>query len=131
MDFVGHFLPFSVAWSFVSTALIISYLISTIPMYKLAIKAGVSNPWLAFIPVLQFVLFLHMIDRSAFYVLVLLIPVIGVFVWMFFEFQFLTSFDVDPILAILGIVLRPAYFIIIIYLAFSENVTYHGYHSYS
>lgn len=131
MDQMGHFLSYSMFWSTFSTFFIISYLVSTIPMYKLAVKADVANPWLAFIPVLQFVLFLHVINRSALFVLVLLIPFAGIFIWMYFQYEFLNSFGVDPVLSIIGVIFNPIYFILTIYLAFSDNVRYVGYHNYS
>lgn len=131
MDFAGEFISYSVLWSFVSTFFIVSYLVSTIPMYKLAQKANVSNSWLAFIPILQFVLFLHIIDRSAFFVLVFLIPFAGVFIWMYFQYEFLNRFGVDPVLSIIAVIFNPIYFVLTIYLAFSSNVRYVGYHSYS
>lgn len=116
--------------SFSSMATIIFYLLWAIPMYKLAIKAEVRNPWLAFVPVMQIVLFLHIIDRSALYIFVLMIPFVGVIVLMYFQYQLLISFDIDQGLAIISVITGIIYIIIILYLAFSSDSRYVGEHSY-
>jgi hypothetical protein len=74
---------------------------------------------------------LNIINRSAIFILVLLIPLIGTLVWLYFQYEFLNSFGVDPVLSIIAVLFNPIYFILLIYPAFSDNVRYVGYHNYS
>jgi uncharacterized membrane protein len=58
------------------------YLLQAFAFYRLAQKAGVKNEWIAFIPLLQFILFFHIIDRSAWHILIVLIAIIPVIGWL-------------------------------------------------
>lgn len=112
------------------------YLLQAFGFYRLAQKAGVRNEWIAFIPILQFILFFHIIDRSAWHILIVLLFVIPVIGWLtaplifaYFQYEFYQRFGVEPMLGVVVIILgvfvpivSSAFFL---YIAFSE-MTYQG-----
>lgn len=110
----------------VSIILILMYLIQAYAFYKLAEKAGVENPWLAFIPILQFVLFFHIIDRSAWYVLICFIPLVNIIAGIIFYVEFYRAFDIDTVLIVLAIIFPFVGGILLLYMAFSDSVQYAG-----
>lgn len=112
------------------------YLLQAFGFYRLAQKAGVKNEWIAFIPILQFILFFHIIDRSAWHILIVLLFVIPVIGWLtaplifaYFQYEFYQRFGVEPMLGVVVIILgvfvpivSSAFFL---FIAFSE-MTYQG-----
>ena len=100
------------------------YIANAFVLYKIANKAKMDNLWLAFIPFLQFILFFHIINRSAWWVLILLVPVIGVVAAIIFYWEFYSAFGISTIWKLLAIVFTfPVGTILLLYLAFSD-VTY-------
>lgn len=114
-----------------------AYLIQALIFYKLAEKAKLENRWMAFIPILQFIIFFHIIDRSALYVfvgLITIIPIIGPLVFtvivIYWKYKFYKAFGMDTVLIVLAIIIPFASYIIELYMAFSDNVEYIGSNSY-
>jgi len=100
------------------------YLIQAVTIYKISEKANVGNRWLAFIPVLQFILILHIIDKSAFWMLIALIPFVNFLFGIYMIARFLQAFEM-PIWVIICSVLVPfAYQIALFYIAFYSDARY-------
>ncbi len=108
------------------------YLLQAFGFYRLAQKAGVRNEWIAFIPILQFILFFHIIDRSAWHILVVLIAVIPIIGWLvaplifaFFQYEFYQRFGVEPLIGVIviivGVFVPIVASVFFLYLAFSDN----------
>lgn len=109
----------------------ILYLLNAIILYKLSEKANVRNSWLAFIPVIQFVLFFHILDRSAWNALWILVPIVNIVFllkWIHeFYMRFGTSSNTSIIIIILSIFTGSLVGKVFeIYLAFSDEVRYVG-----
>ncbi len=116
------------------------YLLQAFGFYRLAQKSGVKNEWIAFIPILQFILFFHIIDRSAWHILIVLLFVIPVIGWLaaplifaYFQYEFYQRFGVEPILGVVVIIVgvfvpivSSAFFL---FIAFSDMV-YQGVNRY-
>lgn len=109
-----------------SIILIIMYLVQAYAFYRLAEKAGVENAWLSFIPVLQFVLFFHIIDRSAWFVLLYLIPLVNVIAGIIFYVEFYKAFDIDTVLIVIAIIFPVVGGILLLYMGFSDRIQYTG-----
>lgn len=110
----------------VSIIIILMYLVQAYAFYKLAEKAGVENPWLSFIPILQLILFLHIIDRSAWYVLVCFIPLVNIIAGIIFYIEFYKAFDIDTVLIVFAILFPVVGGILLLYMGFSDSIQYIG-----
>ena len=111
-----------------------AWLINALVFYRMAQKADVRNAWLAFIPVFQFILFFHLLDKSAWNVLWLLVPLLNVVLGLYWLYQLFERFDAGGTMGILVIVLSvfaglplALYFF---YIAFGDKayVAQHRYH---
>lgn len=100
------------------------YLIQAITIYKISEKANVENRWLAFIPFLQFILILHIIDKSAFWILLVFVPFVNIVFAIYMVAKFLQAFDMPLWVIVCSILLPVVYPITLLYLAFSEDVRY-------
>lgn len=100
------------------------YLIQAITIYKISEKANVGNRWLAFIPVLQFVLILHIIDKSALWILLVFIPFVNFVFGIYMIARFLQAFDMPIWVIIVSIIVPPLYLVTLIYIAFSADARY-------
>lgn len=117
-------------WFMVAIVFIISYLINAIPLYFMAKKAKIKNRWVAFIPVVQAVTMLHMIDKSGWNIFLLFIPILNIILgvmWMMKLFQaFGMSRDLVVLNAILYFFMPIVPFIFYFIVAFSGSYTYTG-----
>jgi hypothetical protein len=109
---------------------IVAYAINAVALYFMAKKANVKNPWVAFIPVVQVVAMLHMIDKSGWSIFLLLIPVVNIIlsvIWMVKLFQ---AFGMSQGLVVLNAIcfffipIVPLIFYLVV--AFSSSYTYQG-----
>ncbi len=112
------------------------YLLNAASLYKMAEKANLNNTWIAFIPFLQFILFFHLIDKSAWHVLLLLIPFVNIILYFVWSYELYINFGTDSTVAIILILLGVFTGTLIsdifkIYLGFSESVEYVTVSSYS
>lgn len=120
------------------------YVITAIALAKLAKKAGLGkDAWMAWIPVLQNLLFLRMIDKEGWYLLVFFIPTIisilpsgGFFalisfvgylafivLTIMFFVDFFKRFDQSP-WAVLSLIIPFVFVGYIVYMGFSKDVQY-------
>ena len=105
------------------------YLVNAFAFYRMSEKAGVRNVWLAFIPILQFILFFHMINKSAWHVLLLLIPIVNLILVLVWTYDLYMRFGISSGVAIIVLVLdfftaSLAGNVFKLYLAFSDDVSY-------
>lgn len=104
------------------------YLVNAFTYYKMAKKANVRNEWMAFIPFLQFILFFHIIDKSAWHILLYLIPLLNIVLHLYWSYQLFEAFDcggtVGMLVIVLSLFMGVALAIYMFYIAFSENVKY-------
>jgi hypothetical protein len=100
------------------------YIVQAIALYKLAEKADVKDPWVAFIPVIQTIVFLHIIDKSGWCIFLLLIPVVNIVLAIIWAVKFYLAFDVNAGLIVLSIIIPIAGMIVMLVMAFSEKYEY-------
>lgn len=110
--------------------MIVSYAINAISLYFMAKKANVKYPWVAFVPVVQVVAMLHMIDKSGWFIFLLFIPILNIIlsvIWMVKLFQ---AFGMSKGLVVLNAIcfffvpIVPMIFFLVV--AFSGSYTYTG-----
>jgi Family of unknown function (DUF5684) len=103
---------------------IVSYVIWAIPMYKTGQKANVRKPWVAFIPVLQYIVFLHIIDKSGWAILLFLVPGLNIVLHIIWLVKFYLAFSVSAGLIVLSIIIPVINIIMMFVVAFSAKHTY-------
>ena len=123
MDLLGFLVTF-LASGFMLVVSIGMYLIQAITIYKIAEKANVGNRWLAFIPGLQFILILHIIDMSAFFILIMLVPLVNILFAFYMIARFLQAFEMPMWVIICSILVPFAYQVALFYIAFSSDARY-------
>jgi hypothetical protein len=107
------------------------YIANICALYRIGKKAGLDNLWCAFVPFLQFILFFHIIKRSAWWALILLIPVVDVVASLFFYWEFYSAFGIDTIWKLLAIIFPfPIGTVLLFYMAFSDITYKLGYNRY-
>lgn len=72
---------------------IIAYVCLAIGLYFSAKKANTKNPWVAFIPVVQIVVILQLIDKTGWAIFLLLIPVVGYILLIVWMVKYMKAFD--------------------------------------
>jgi hypothetical protein len=110
---------------------LINYIVFAVTLCKLSLKANMKNQWVAFIPLLQFVLFLHIIDRSGWYILLLILPfanIILVEVWLT---EFYSSFDVAVFWIVMSLIIYPINCGFMMYMSYSPNIKYIGFSNFT
>jgi hypothetical protein len=93
---------------------IIGYVCMAIGLYFSAKKANTKNPWVAFIPVVQIVVLLQLIDKSGWSIFLLLIPIINwilIIIWMVKYFKTFDAGSGFVAITIITIILIPLAFI--------------------
>jgi hypothetical protein len=103
---------------------LVSYVVSAISLYKIGQKANVRKPWVAFIPVLQFIVFLHVIDKSGWAIFLILIPGINIVLAIIWTVKFYLAFSVKTVLIVLSIIFPIIGMIMMLVIAFSTKYTY-------
>jgi len=96
---------------------IIGYVCLAIGLYFSAKKANTKNPWVAFIPVVQLVVLLQMIDKSGWAIFLLLIPVINWILLIIWMVKYFKAFDAGS-----GFVAATIITMIIVPLAFVADI---------
>ncbi len=94
------------------------YLIEVYPLYVMAKKADLNNPWLMFIPVFNMFKLYHLAGLSYWYILLTLIPFIGWIIPIIVLYKVFRNFDVGVFGSILGVIFS---FIGFWYLALSSK----------
>jgi hypothetical protein len=103
---------------------LVSYVIGAISLYKIGQKANVRKPWVGFIPVLQFIVYLHVIDKSGWAILLLLIPGVNIVLAIIWAVKFYLAFSVKVVLIVLSIIIPVINIIMMLVLAYSSKYTY-------
>lgn len=107
------------------------YVIQAVSLYQLAQKAKVKNPWVSFIPVLQSIVLLHVIDKSGWSIFLFLIPVVNMVLVILWAVKFYLAFDVKPGLIVLSIIIPIAGMVMMLVMAFSDQYRYTKQHRFS
>ena len=111
---------------------IIGYACLAIGLYFSAKKANTKNPWVAFIPVVQIVVLLQLIDKSGWAIFLLLIPVINwilMIIWMVKYFKAFEAGSGFVAVTIITMILWPLAFIadiLLLIVGLSEKYKYAG-----
>lgn len=111
---------------------IIGYVCLAIGLYFSAKKANTKNPWVAFIPVIQIVVLLQLIDKSGWSILLLLIPVINWILMIIWVVKYFKAFEAGSgffAIAIITMILLPLAFIadiLVLVVGLSEKYKYTG-----
>lgn len=98
------------------------YVLSSIPLYKLAKKANHHSPIWAWIPILCNVQLLQISKQSVWLILLLMIPYVNIVVLIYVLCKFLESFGQANLLMILLVIFIPLvpYYI----MAFKDDIRY-------
>ena len=93
---------------------IIGYVCIAIGLFYSAKKANTKNPWVAFIPLVQIVVLLQLIDKSGWSIFLLLIPVVNwilIIIWMVRFFRAFEAGNGFVAITIITMILWPLAFI--------------------
>lgn len=96
---------------------IIAYILLAIGLFFSAKKANTKNPWVAFIPVVQIVVLLQLIDKSGWSIFLLLIPIVNWILLIIWMVKYFKAFDAGS-----GFVATTIITMIIIPLAFIADI---------
>jgi hypothetical protein len=69
------------------------YILYSIPMYLLTVKANYDNAFFAFVPLLNIILMINIAGMSGWFVLLYLIPVVNVIFGLYITFKFYASYE--------------------------------------
>ena len=111
---------------------IIGYVCMAIGLYFSAKKANTKNPWVAFIPLIQIVVLLQLIDKSGWSIFLLLIPVINWILMIIWIVKYFKAFEAGSgfvAIAIITMILLPLAFIadiLVLVVGLSEKYKYTG-----
>ena len=102
-------------------------------MNNMAQKAGLGHKaWKEWVPILQNILFLHIIDRSGWNILWLLVPIANIILLTVWYIDLLQRFDQNPLWVI--VLFLPGtnivFFGFLLYMAFSDKVYYASFNRY-
>ncbi|KPJ89233.1 MAG: hypothetical protein AMS17_02740 [Spirochaetes bacterium DG_61] len=105
---------------------VVFYVIQAIAFYQIAKKVNIRNAWVAFVPFVQFIIVLHLIDKSGWNILLLLIPLVNIVLIIIWMVKFYVAFSVSTGLIVLSIIIPIAGLIVQLVIAFSEQYSYKG-----
>jgi hypothetical protein len=111
---------------------IVGYVCLAIGLYFSAKKANTKNPWVAFIPLVQVVVLLQLIDKSGWSIFLLIIPIINwilVIIWMVKYFKAFEAGSGFVAIAIITMILIPLAFIadiLVLIVGLSDKYKYAG-----
>lgn len=110
---------------------LINYIVCSITWCKLGLKANIKDSWMAFIPFFQFVLFLHLIDRSGWYIVLLFLPFVNIILVEVWFAEFYSSFNLGVFWIVVSLIIYPINCAIMIYMSYSPNIKYIGYSNFT
>lgn len=95
---------------------LIAYIVMAVALMKLANKAGMhAQAWWAWIPILNMVLFMKMVGKPEWWVILLFIPLVNIVIWVIATMAFSERFGhpswVGLVMALLG--LAPIYLLVV------------------
>ena len=103
-----------------------------IGLYFSAKKANTKNPWVAFIPVVQIVVLLQLIDKSGWSIFLLLIPIVNWILMIVWMVKYFKGFDAGSgfvAITIITMILFPLAFIadiLVLVVGLSKKYTFAG-----
>ena len=103
---------------------LVMYVMQAVTLYFIARKATVRNPWVAFIPVLQTIVLLHIIDKSGWAIFLLFIPFVNIVLYIVWLVKFYAAFKVNGGLIALSIIIPIVGLVMMFLLAFSSDYAY-------
>jgi hypothetical protein len=105
---------------------IVFYVIQAIAFFQLGKKANIRNAWVAFIPFVQIIVVLHIIDKSGWNIFLFFIPVVNIILYIIWMVKFYLAFSVNVGLIVVSIIIPIVGLIVQLVMAFSEKYTYTG-----
>jgi hypothetical protein len=111
---------------------IIGYVCLAIGLFYSAKKANTKNPWVAFIPIVQIVVLLQLIDKRGWSIFLLLIPVINWILMIIWVVKYFRAFEAGSgfvAIAIITMILLPLSFIadiLVLVVGLSDKYKYAG-----
>ena len=93
---------------------IVTYILVAIGLYFAGKKANTKNPWVAFIPIVQMVVLLQLIDKSGWSIFLLLIPIVNWILCIIWMVKYFKAFDAGSgfvAITIITIIIFPLAFI--------------------
>jgi len=109
-----------ISWIF----MLVVYVVQAISLYRIGEKAGVKKTWVAFIPVLQAIVFLHVIDKSGWSIFLILVPGLNVVLGIIWSVKLYAAFSVKPVLIVLSIIIPIVGLVMMLVVAFSDQFAY-------
>lgn len=113
-------------WTFFWVIEVAFYVVGAIALFKIGEKANIKNRWVAFIPVVQYIVVLHSIDKSGWAIFLLFVPILNVILVIIWTVKFYLAFKVNVGLIVLSIIIPPVNLVMMLVVAFSEQFTYQG-----
>jgi hypothetical protein len=105
---------------------IVIYFLFAGAFFSLAKKANLNGiAWFAFIPLLSSILQLRMIQKSGWWVLMLLVPIANLVFAIIWQVKLLNAFGKNGAFVLFAIFLSPVYGILWMVWGFSAKTTYH------
>jgi hypothetical protein len=106
---------------------IVIYFLFAGAFFSLAKKANLNGiAWFAFIPLLNSILQLRMIQKSGWWVLMLLVPIANLVFAIIWQVKLLNAFGKNGAFVLFAIFLSPVYLILWMVWGFSAKTTYHS-----
>lgn len=96
--------------------------------FQLAKKAGMDDiAWFAFIPILNYILQLKLIKVSAWWILIMVVPIANLVFSIIWQVKLLNAFGKNGAYVLFGIFLAPVYLILWLVWGYSSKTTYQQY----
>jgi hypothetical protein len=102
------------------------YIITAIAFFVIGGKANIKNRWVAFVPFVQVIVLLHVIDKSGWNIFLLLIPVVNFILMIIWVVKGFLSFSVNVGIIVLSIIFSIFGLIMLLVVAFSDKYQYSG-----
>jgi hypothetical protein len=111
------------AWKSISA---LYYVITAIAFFVIGGKAKIKNRWVAFVPFVQVIVLLHVIDKSGWNIFLLLIPVVNFILMIIWVAKGYLAFSVNVGIIVLSIIFSIFGLIMWLVVAFSDKFQYSG-----
>ncbi len=105
---------------------LVCYAVYAISLYMIGKKANIKNVWVAFIPFVQYVVLLNIIDKSGWNIFLLFIPILNIILSIIWIVKFYLAFSVHPALIVVSIIIPIVGIVMMLVIAFSSSYEYSG-----
>jgi hypothetical protein len=105
---------------------LVCYAVYAISLFMAGNKANIKNVWVAFIPFVQLVALLHIIDKSGWNIFLLFIPIVNIIFSIIWIVKFYRAFSVHPALIVVSIIIPIVGIVMMLVIAFSSAYEYSG-----